>query len=156
MAIHEGFARWAYRGKRPNRIAAALNRFWAFVHGLGVMPDYLVTLEVVGRRSGRTITLPLVLAVVEGERYAVSMLGEGVAWVKNVRAAGGEAVLQHGRRERVRLEEIPPEARPPVIRNYVRRAPGGRPHIAVDRDAPLEAFEQVAADVPVFRIVPRD
>jgi hypothetical protein len=44
------------------------------------------TLEVTGRRSGRTVSLPIVVAVVDGQRYLVSMLGENVNWVQNIRA----------------------------------------------------------------------
>src|SRR4029450_12804308 len=50
------------------------------VHALGIAPNYLVTLEVVGRRSGRTISFPLVMAAVDGERYLVSTLRGGVDW----------------------------------------------------------------------------
>jgi len=57
---------WLYRGGRPNRLVAALNRFFGAVHALGAAPNYLVTLDVRGRRSGRTISLPLVMAVVDG------------------------------------------------------------------------------------------
>jgi hypothetical protein len=48
--------------------------------------------------SSRLISLPVVVADFEGERYLVAMLGEGVHWVANVRTAGGPAVLRHGRR----------------------------------------------------------
>ncbi len=61
--------KWFYRGGRPNRMARMLNRCWAAVYAIGVAPNYLVTLEVLGRRSGRIIRLPLVMVVVEGERY---------------------------------------------------------------------------------------
>ena len=81
------FKRWLYRGQRPNRLAKVLNRAWAAVGSSGVTSDYLVTLEVTGRKSGRVISLPLVMALVDGQRYLVSMLGENVAWVRNVRAA---------------------------------------------------------------------
>jgi hypothetical protein len=134
-------------------LARVLNRGWATLHARGIAPDYLVTLEVVGRRSGRTISFPLVMAVLEGERYLVSMLGNDVAWVRNVRAASGHAVLRHGRAEQVRLEELAVEKRAPVLKAYLRRAPGARPHIAVDKDAPLEAFEAIAAQIPVFRVL---
>ena len=60
-------------------------------------------MEVPGRRSGRIVSLPLVVAAVDDERYLVSMLGEGVNWVRNVRAAGGEVALRHGHREEVRM-----------------------------------------------------
>src|SRR5215212_1409461 len=78
----------------------------AAVYALGVAPNYLVTLEVLGRRSGRIISFPLVMVVVAGERYLVSMLGEEVNWVRNVRAAGGNVTLHHGRREEVRLKRL--------------------------------------------------
>jgi deazaflavin-dependent oxidoreductase (nitroreductase family) len=146
------YARWLYRGGRPNALARALNWVSAVVHARGVAPDYLVTLEVVGRRSGRGISFPLVMVVVDGERYLVSMLGDDVAWVKNLRAANGDALLRHGRTERVRLEEVPVERRARILKQYLRRAPGGRPHIPVDKDAPVEEFEAVAARFPVFRV----
>lgn len=144
--------RWLYKGNRPNWIARILNRGWAIVHNLGIAPNYLVTLEVVGRRSGRIISFPLAMAVVDGQRYLVSMLGEDTSWVRNVRASGGLARLRHGRSEQVRLEEIPVEQRAPVLKAYLKRAPGARPHIPVNKDAPLEAFQAVAAQFPVFRV----
>jgi hypothetical protein len=93
-----------------------------------------------------------VIAEHEGERYLVSMLGERSPWVRNARAAGGRAVIRHGRRHKVRLVEVPPGGRAPVIKAYLGRAPGGRPHIPVDPSALVEAFEPIAADYPVFRI----
>ncbi len=146
------FKRWLYRGQRPNGLARVLNRAWAALGAWGIA-DYLVTLEVKGRQSGRAISLPLVLAVVEGQRYLVSMLGETVAWVRNVRAAGGKAVLRHGRREEVRLEEVPADQRATLLKAYLQRAPGARPHVPVDKDAPLAEFEKVAATIPVFRVL---
>jgi len=83
------FTRWLYRGQRPNRIARLLNRGWAAVGAAGVAANGLVTLEVIGRKSGRSVALPVVIVVVAGQRYLVSMLGEQVNWVQNVRAAGG-------------------------------------------------------------------
>lgn len=144
--------RWLYRGGRPNLLARILNRGWAIVHALGVLPNYMVTLEVVGRRSGRSISFPLAMALLDGERYLVSMLGTGAAWVRNVRAANGHATLRHGQIEQVLLEETAVEKRARVLKAYLRIAPGARPHIPVDKDAPLEAFERVAAQIPVFRV----
>jgi deazaflavin-dependent oxidoreductase (nitroreductase family) len=145
------FKRWLYRGQRPNRLAKILNRAWAALGSSGVASNYLVTLEVTGRKSGRVISLPVVIALVDGQRYLVSMLGEDVAWVRNARAAGGKVVLRHGRREEVRLEEVPAAQRAPILKAYLQRAPGARPHIPVDKDAPLPEFEKVAAAFPVFR-----
>jgi F420H(2)-dependent quinone reductase len=147
------FTRWLYRGGRPNALARVLNRGTAAVYALGIAPNYLVTLVVTGRRSGRAFSFPLVMAVVDGERYLVSMLGNDVAWVRNLEAAGGLALLRHGRTERVRLEEAAVEERAPVLKAYLKRAPGARPHMPVDKDASLGEFGAIAAEFPVFRVV---
>jgi len=146
-------AKWFYRGGRPNRVASALNRCSATIHALGIARNYLVTLEVRGRRSGRAIRLPLVMAVVGSERYLVSMLGEEVDWVRNARAANGDVALCHGRREEVHLEEVPVDRRAALLKAYLKRAPGARPHVNVDKDAPISEFEVVAGRYPVFRVV---
>ncbi|WP_281688931.1 nitroreductase/quinone reductase family protein [Pseudonocardia thermophila] len=146
--------RWMYPAGRPNAVARVLNAVAKVQHGTGLLaPAEWVTLEVVGRRSGRVVSAPLVVAEHEGERYLVAMLGESTNWVRNVRAAGGRAVLCHGRRERVRLVEVPVTERAPILRRYLAVAPGARPHVAVDRCAPLAEFARVAADHPVFRVV---
>jgi F420H(2)-dependent quinone reductase len=155
--IEEGrgmsLAGWFYRGGRPNRVARLLDRGGAMAYALGVAPNYMVTLEVPGRRTGRIFRLPLVMVVFDGERYLVSMLGEDVNWVRNVKAAGGKVTLLHGRREEVRLEEVAPEYRAPVLKDYLKRAPGARAHLPVHKDAPLAEFERVSPRFPVFRVV---
>ena len=147
------FKRWLYRGQRPNWIARMENRAWAALFSSGLLPTYMVTLEVTGRKSGRTVSLPVVVAVVDGERYLVSMLGENVNWVHNVRAAGGRAVLRSGGREEVHLEDVPADQRAPILRAYLQRAPGARPHVPVNKDAPLAEFAKIATAFPVFRVV---
>ncbi len=146
------FKRWLYKGGRPNALARALNAGWAAIHSLGVAPDYLVTLVVKGARSGRNIAFPLAMVKLDGERYLVSMLGKETAWVRNVGAADGYAVLRHGRTERVRLVPVSIEERAPILKRYLELAPGARPHIPVDKDAPLEAFAAIAPDFPVYRV----
>ncbi len=146
------FKRWLYRGGRPNRLAKTINRGWAFVHSLGLFPNYLVTLELVGRQSGKTISFPLAMIVMHGERYLVSMLGTDANWVRNVEAAGGRARLRHGISEHVLLKEVEVSQRAPILKAYLHRAPGARPHILVSKDAPIAEFEKIASQYPVFRV----
>ena len=146
------FKRWLYKGGRPNALGKFINRGWAWLHSSGLLPDYMVTLEVVGRQSGKLISFPLALAVLNGERYLVSMLGEDTNWVRNVRAANGQAQLRHGRTEQVLLEEVEVSQRAPILKAYLKIAPGARPHILVDKDAPVAEFEKIAAEFPVFKI----
>ncbi len=146
--------RWMYPGDRPNGLARALNWISAVQFASGVLaPRRAVTLDVVGRRSGRTISVPLVLVDYDGERYLVSMLGPDVNWIRNLRAAGGRAVLRRRGSEPVHLIEVDPDQRAPILRRYLDLAPGARPHITVARGADLSEFERIAPDVPVFRVI---
>jgi deazaflavin-dependent oxidoreductase (nitroreductase family) len=130
-----------------------MNRLSALQFSAGVLsPQRAVTLEVRGRRSGHVVALPLVVAEVGGERYLVSMLGNDANWVRNVRAAGGSAVLSRNGRTEVHLEEVEPARRAPILRQYLAVAPGARAHVPVSRHAPLADFERIADQYPVFRI----
>ncbi len=146
------FKRWLYREGRPNGLAKIINKGWAVIHSSGISPDHLVTLEVVGRKSGKMISFPLAMTEMNGERYLVSMLGEQANWVRNVRAAGGTARLRHGKSEQVRLEEVDVRQRASILKAYLQHAPGARPHIPTNKDAPLEEFEIIAPKFPVFRL----
>jgi hypothetical protein len=131
-----------YRGGRAGPSARRFARLWAAVFGLGLAPRRWVSFEVAGRKSGRIMRIPLGMADLDGQWYLVPML------------AGGRAVLRHGRARRCRLVELPVSERAPVIKRYLEQVPGGRPHIPVDRHAPVADFGAIAADYPVFRVVP--
>ncbi len=141
-----------YQGGRATPTARRLARMWARVIGLGLMPRRWVTLEVTGRRSGRVTRFPLGMADRDGEWYLVSFLGERCNWVQNVRAAGGRATLRHGRAFACRLVEVPVTRRAPIIKRYVQKVPSARPHVPVDRHAPVAGFEPMAPRYPVFRV----
>ena len=42
-----------------------------------------------------------------------------------------------------------------ILRRYLQKVPGARPHMPVRPDAPLADFEAIAARYPVFLVVPR-
>ena len=104
-----------------------------------------------GRRTGLPYTLAVVVAKHEGQLYLVSMLGE-CEWVKNVRAQR-EAYVISGRRRKARFEEVTVEGRALIIKEYIRLAPGARPHIGLDTKATIADCRRVAAKHPVFRIL---
>jgi deazaflavin-dependent oxidoreductase (nitroreductase family) len=142
-----------YTGGRPNALSRRLNAAQAWVTSRGMTPSLMVTLETRGRRTGKTSSVPLVVAELGGERYLVSMLGENADWVRNVRA-NGEAVLRYGTVEKVRLEEVAASERAPILQAYLHRAPGARPHFDIDMNAPLEEFARIAPRYPIFRVLP--
>lgn len=131
-----------------------MSRAWAWAAGLGLAPRILLTLQVPQRSSGRIGNTILVVATHQGQRYLVSMLGDESEWVRNVRAAGGAAYIKRGRSYPVRLTEIPPAARAPILQAWCQVATSGRQHLPIAPDAPLSAFEAIATDYPVFRIDP--
>jgi deazaflavin-dependent oxidoreductase (nitroreductase family) len=154
MELTHRLDRWMYRGNRPHHLARLLNRAWAGLASAGLGPSRLARLEVRGRRTGRTVSFPVVVADYQGSRYLVSMLGEDTNWVRNVRAAGGRAVLRRRHGEEVQLQEVAPAGRPAILRRYLDCAPGARSHIPVDRRAPVTEFAAVAGRYPVFRVTP--
>jgi F420H(2)-dependent quinone reductase len=143
-----------YPGGRADATARRLSRLWATVFGLGLMPRRWVSLEVPGRRSGRLTRFALGMADLDGRWYLVPMLGERSNWVQNVRAAGGRATLRRRRAVACRLTELPVSERAPIIKRYLQQVPGARPHIPVDRHAPVTDFEPIAPRYPVFRVDP--
>lgn len=151
MLGYGDYQRWLYRNGRPNRVARLKDRASVELLKAGISPQRTAVLSVQGRRTGLIVSLPVIVAAYQGDRYLVSMLGES-NWVRNVRAADGRAVLRRGRSEAVRLIEVPVRDRAPVLRRYVAASPGARAHIPVRRRAPAAEFEALAADLPVFRV----
>jgi len=144
-----------YPGGRADDTARRLAHLWARVFDLGLMPKRWVTLEVAGRRSGRTVRFPLGMADRDGQWYLVPMLGEHCNWVQNVRAADGRVTLRHRHAVECRLVEVPVAERPPIIKRYLTKVPGARPHIPVDRRASLADFTAISPRYPIFRVVPQ-
>jgi deazaflavin-dependent oxidoreductase (nitroreductase family) len=143
--------RWQYRGGRPRWSARITNRLGAITFAAGIGPNRAATLEVRGHKSGRTISFPVVVADFRGERYLVAMLGQKTNWVRNLRA-DGRAVLRHGQAEDVSLVEDLSDKRAAILRRYLQLAPGARPFFPIDRRAPLEDFERIVDEYPVFRV----
>jgi deazaflavin-dependent oxidoreductase (nitroreductase family) len=67
--------------------------------------DLLRVLRVRGRTSGRLYEVPVRMAVLDGHRYLMTMMGDA-QWARNLRAAGqGQLVLGRSA-EQVRAREI--------------------------------------------------
>jgi hypothetical protein len=154
MLISDNSLRAMYAGGHGNATARRFSRCWARVFDWGILPRRWVTLEVTGRRSGRIRRFPLGMADWEGRWYLVPMLGERCYWVQNVRAAGGRAVIRRRRAVRCRLVELPEAERPAILRRYLLKVPGARPHMPVRPDAPAADFAAIAPRYPVFLVVP--
>src|SRR5215217_4918103 len=143
--------RWLYRHGRPNRVAQLLNRGWAMAHAAGLWPSRWVTLQVPGRRTGRTISFPLAVADYQGERYLVAMLGEGSSWraTSGRRWSGCAAPWPSRGRAPGGGRSCRAAAYPAPI--LVGGAGGSSPYTGRS-PCPVKDFERIAAQFPVFRV----
>jgi deazaflavin-dependent oxidoreductase (nitroreductase family) len=110
-------------------------------------------LAVRGRKSGEWRRTPVNPVEVAGARYLVAPRGH-TQWVRNIRAAGG-GILRAGRtREAITVEEVPDEAKVPILREYLRRwkMETGTFFDVSGPDAPDDDLRRIAPDHPVFRI----
>jgi len=131
-----------------NPMVAGLTRLGVSVWGSRI-------LAVRGRKSGEWRTTPANLLTLDGTRYLVAPRGH-TQWVRNLRVAG-EGELRLGRRvERFRAEELEDDAKPPVLRAYLRRwkMEVGVFFGGVSADSPDAELRRIAPDHPVFRIEP--
>lgn len=153
-------ARTRYR--RPPSLYRRLQWIGPIVRRLRLAPSYVVELEVPGRRTGVPRSTLLVQVDRRGDSYLVALAGES-EWARNVRAAGGQVVLTHGRhRYAVHLTELPVDQRAEVIRAYIHRpSPRGRAmvragearhYFGIEPDASPEQIGEIAGHYPVFRI----
>jgi deazaflavin-dependent oxidoreductase (nitroreductase family) len=153
-------SRTAYR--RPGEFYRRVNRsVGVWVTSIGLGPKDSVTLKVRGRKSGKLRRLPILRTPHEGVDYLVSLAGES-EWVRNVRAANGETVIQRGRARRAHVVELPAADRPEIISAYLRAAKGRSSEASYAKQAqfyfglPTEPSDAEIADVaeyyPVFRI----
>jgi hypothetical protein len=140
------------RRRRPGAGERLFGRALRFLVWLGVIRGHFFVLEVRGRRSGRTIALPVDPIELAGTRYLVCPRGEA-NWVKNARAAGDIVLARALRREHYRLRELPVSERPPVLKAYLDRfALEVQRFFPIAKGSPVEAFRNVAARYPVFEL----
>jgi deazaflavin-dependent oxidoreductase (nitroreductase family) len=146
------------RYRPPPKLHRLLNRGVAALAARGWTPANTVTLEVRGRRSGQIRRTAVVSVDHEGRRYLVSLAGES-EWVRNVRAAGGRAILRHRQSTPVRLIELPVGERSAVLHAYAghrafSRSPAyiARNYFGVGPNPTPAELSALAERYPVFLI----
>lgn len=118
----------------------------------GIARGGISTLTVVGRTSGEPRVVPITPITVNAQRYLVAPYGP-VAWVQNLRSAGGEGTLRFGKRlERISAVEVDAATAAPVLKMYLQQIPIVRSQFSVGPDDPESAFEAIADRHPVFEL----
>jgi hypothetical protein len=137
---------------RPGAIERLFGSALKSLVRIGLIRGHFFVLEVRGRKTGKTISLPVDPIELEGRRYLVCARGES-NWVRNVRAAGEIALVRAMRRHRFAARELPPEMRPPILKAYLDTfaVEVGR-FFPVPKGAPVEAFNDLASRYPVIEL----
>jgi deazaflavin-dependent oxidoreductase (nitroreductase family) len=120
---------------------------------LGIGPKHFHLLSVAGRRTGRMYRTPVSVVEHDGRRWLVAPYGER-EWVKNARASGIVRLRRGRRRERVKVEEVPPRDCAPILRAYLSQVPFTRDFFDAAPGDPVAAFAAEAHRHPVFRVDP--
>jgi hypothetical protein len=130
---------------RPGVVERIFGRILVFLIRIGVVRGHFYVLQVSGRKSGRTISLPVDPLDLEGQRYLVCARGNS-NWVRNARSSGKVALVRAMRRHRYAVRELPPSLRPPVLKAYLDRyATEVQRFFPVPKGSPVEAFRSGAA-----------
>jgi hypothetical protein len=141
---------------RPGAVERIFGRVLVALVRIGLVRHHFYVLEVRGRKSGRTISLPVDPIELDGRRYLVCARGDS-NWVRNARAAGEVVLVRALRRRRYAVRELTPGMRPPVLKAYLDRyATEVQRFFPIPKGSPVAAFNDLAPRYPVFELQPRD
>src|ERR1700688_965301 len=141
---------------RPRTIERIFGHVLAWLVRLRLVRGHFYVLEVRGRKSRRTISLPVDVLDLEARRYLVCARGNS-NWVRNARAAGEIVLVRAMRRQRYTVRELPPSVRPPVVKAYLDRfAAEVQRFSPVPKGSATEPFKELALSYPVFELQPVD
>lgn len=133
------------------------NRFVVWLQRRGVRTGTIHILTVPGRMTGLMRTTPVSTLAVNGHRYLIAGL-EDSDWVRNVQAAGWGYLAYGKSRSQVRLTELDPGDREPILRAFPTEVPHGVQFFTrvYGVQADPDQFAALADRCPVFRIEPID
>ena len=139
---------------RPGAVERIFGRILGFLVRIGLVRGHFYVLEVRGRKSGRTISLPVDPIELDGRCYLVCARGNS-NWVRNARAAGEVTLVRAMRRRRYAVRGVPSSMRPPVLKAYLDRyASEVQRFFPIPKGSPVEAFVDLAPRYPVFELSP--
>jgi hypothetical protein len=141
---------------KPGVVERMFGRALVFLVWIGLIRGHFYVLEVRGRKSGRTIRLPVDPLDLDGQRYLVCARGNS-NWVRNARTAGEVVLVRAMRRRRYVVRELPPSMRPPVLKAYLDRfATEVQRFFPLPKGSAVQAFDDLAPRYPVFELQPLD
>jgi deazaflavin-dependent oxidoreductase (nitroreductase family) len=142
---------------KPAKSTNVFNESVAWLTRRGISVYGSRVLYVRGRKSGELRSQPVNPLPYQGERYLVAPRGT-TQWVRNIRAASGEAELRIGRKvERIRATEIADDDKPELLRAYLKKwaFESGVFFNGLTAKSTDEELRAAAPGYPVFRVEAR-
>jgi deazaflavin-dependent oxidoreductase (nitroreductase family) len=129
-----------------------VNPVFMFLNKRGLPVGPMEVLTTTGRRSGKPVSNPISVLVVDGGRY-ICTVGD-VSWVLNARKNPGVTLQRARHRYDARLVEIPEPDRAGILREFPVKNPRGVGFFrhALGISGTPESFGQAADRCRVFRI----
>ena len=139
---------------KPGAVERIFGRLLTFFVRIGLVRGHFWILEVRGRRSGRTISLPVDPIEFQGRRYLICARGNS-NWVRNARTAGEVVLVRAMRRRHYAVRELPPGKRSPILKAYLDRFAGEvQRFFPIPKGSSVKAFNDLAPHYPVFELRP--
>lgn len=140
--------------QKPSAIEALFNRAFGFLVGLGIAPAYMQLLQVRGRKTGRIYSSPVNLLESDGKLFLVAPRGR-TQWVRNAEASGEISLKRASARRQYRLRPVPEGDKLGILKLYLENYKSAvQRYFPVPAGSPVAAFRDIAANYPVFELLP--
>jgi deazaflavin-dependent oxidoreductase (nitroreductase family) len=137
----------------PTAIERIFNRVFGFLVGRGLGFSYNYLLQVKGRKSGKTYSMPVNLLELDGKRFLVAPRGR-TQWVRNAEAAGEVTLRKGSVRQRFRLRPLPDADKPAILKAYLDRFKKEvQRYFPVAAGSPVESFRELVESYPAFELI---
>jgi hypothetical protein len=138
---------------KPSAIERAFGSALGWLLHLGVGPSHMRVLEVRGRKSGRTFTLPVDLLAKDGKLYLVAPRGRA-QWVRNAESAGVVVLRRGSRAQEHRLRALTDSEKPPILKAYLDSFKSEvQRFFPLPAGSPVEQFAPLVSRYPAFELL---
>ncbi len=142
------------RYDEPNKTARAANEVFRRLAEVGISVAGTRALRVRGRKSGEVRGVVINLMTVDGRDFVVSPRGN-TQWVRNARAAGEVELGPRWRSRRLKVSEVPDDAKSDLLKRYLDRWYWEvKGHVGgLTPDSTDEQIRAAAPSIPIIELV---
>lgn len=143
------------RFNQPTTVDRTINKLFGLLVGLGLGLRHNYLLQVRGRKTGRVYSTPVDVLSRDQKRYLVAPRGY-TQWVRNAIASGTVSLKKGRRSEEFSVRLISGDEKPEILKSYLDRYKlTVQRYFPVSAGSPIEAFQPLTEEYPVFELIPR-